>query len=267
MSGSVNLCVGVACNDEFVLKSCLLASPDIGSGVEVFVEYDAASAAKAYNAILEKASCDVVILVHQDVFLPPGWLARFKESLAWLDENDPRWGVLGVWGADHDGQFKGWVYSAGLKQLLGGPFKLPRTVRVLDEVLLAIGKHSGLRFDESLEGFHLYGTDLCLEAESKGLRNYVIPAFLVHNSAPMSWLPLQFWRSYSFVRGKWKDRLPVITPCITLKRFPARAASQVIRSFYKRLASGQGRKGRSMPYAPELYKDLLRKGIAPASKT
>jgi hypothetical protein len=45
---------------------------------------------------------------------------------------------------------------------------LPASVSTLDELLLVIPSSTHLRFDPDL-GFHLYGADICLTAQERGL--------------------------------------------------------------------------------------------------
>lgn len=125
----------------------------------------------------------------------------------------PKWGVAGAYGVTTYGKGAGYVYSIGLRRLVGEPFTEPIQVRSLDEMLLVLRRSVDLRFDERLPGFHLYGTDICLEAEVRGMRNYALLCFALDNSSGIKWLPLSFWRAYMYLRRKWKDRLPVVTPC------------------------------------------------------
>ena len=91
-------------------------------------------------------------------------------------------------------------------------------VRTLDEVVLLVRKSSGIRFDPKLDGFHFYGTDICLEASQRGLKCYAIPAFCFHNSNAYGLFPHSFWEGYFYMRRKWRSVLPVKTPCIEIKR-------------------------------------------------
>jgi Glycosyltransferase like family len=204
--------ISITNNDE-VLKSCLLSSPDIGSASEVLLQRGYTSAAIAYNRAIEKAQSDLLVLVHQDVYLPQGWLASLWQGLAVLSKVDPNWGILGVWGvAESSAEFTGFLYCAANGKL-GGAFEGVREVRSLDEVVLIMRKSSKLRFDEQLPGFHMYGTDICLEARRQGMRSYAIPAFCIHNTSGYRMLPWQFWRCYFFMRRKWSAELPVTTSC------------------------------------------------------
>jgi hypothetical protein len=92
-------------------------------------------------------------------------------------------------------------------------------VRTLDEVLLILKKSSGLRFDQRIPGFHMYGADICLEAHRHGLKCYAISAFCIHNTNQYGLLPLQFWQGYLAMRRKWKAQLPIKTSCTEITRW------------------------------------------------
>jgi hypothetical protein len=211
-----------ATNDEDVLKSCLLNSPDIREASEIILQRGYTSAAAAYNCAIDKAQSDLLVFVHQDVYLPQGWLASLRRALDLLTKVDPNWGVAGVYGVN-----KSWDDATGFLYCtangrLGNSFEGGREVRSLDELILIMRKSSNLRFDEQLPGFHLYGTDICLEARRRGMKSYAISAFCIHNTNGFRMLPLQFWRCYLFMRKKWRSELPIATPCteITLGCLP-----------------------------------------------
>ena len=62
-------------NNEDVLKSCLLNSPDLAEASEVILQKGYRSAAVAYNSAIDKAKTDLLVFLHQDVYLPRGWAA------------------------------------------------------------------------------------------------------------------------------------------------------------------------------------------------
>jgi Glycosyltransferase like family len=210
---SMNWTLISATNNERILKNCLLNSPDVKFASEVLLQTGYANAANAYNAAIDKANTDVLVFAHQDVYLPEGWIAAVQKALGILSKNDPEWAVLGVWGIQHSGSGAGHLYCAGLMKRLGEPFDGVKEVASLDEVILIVRKSSGLRFDERLSGFHLYGTDICLGAKQIGKKCYAISAFCVHNTNGYNFLPFGFWRNYFFMRRKWKALLPIITSC------------------------------------------------------
>lgn len=210
-------------NNKTILENCLLSSPDVSTATEVILQKNCQSAAQAYNAALDLATTDLLVFAHQDVYLPEGWLAQFQNSLLWLAKNDPDWAVAGLWGVKPDENWAGNVYCAGLRRVLGRAGEYPVQVRSLDELLLIVRKSSGVRFDERLPGFHLYGTDICLEAARRGKKCYVLSAFCIHNTNGYNWLPWAFWKNYFFMRKKWRAELPVTTACakITFSCWPA----------------------------------------------
>ena len=210
-----------ATNNEEVLRNCLLNSPDISEASEVILQRGYNSAAAAYNQAIDKAQSDLLVFVHQDVYLPQGWLTSVRRTIELLSKIDPNWGILGVYGVNKPNDGTGFLYCAE-NGTLGHAFEGVREVRTLDELLLIMRKSSNLRFDEQLPGFHMYGTDICLEARRQGMRSYAISAFCIHNTSGYRMLPLQFWRCYLFMRKKWRTELPVATSCteITLGCWP-----------------------------------------------
>ncbi len=245
-----------AVSDEAVLKSSLLNSPDIRSASAIILRKGYPSAAKAYNSAIEEAESDVLVFAHQDVFLPETWLHDLNKTLELLSRSDPQWAVLGAWGVKASGECAGHVYCAGNIKRLGAPFEGVAEVTSLDELILILRKSSGVRFDERLEGFHMYGTDICLESRRRGMKCYAIPAFCVHNTNGYSLLPFQFWRNYFFMRKKWKSFLPITTSCTKITRWcwPMiwwnidRAANLILR---------RHKTGKRVQNPQQLYRQLL----------
>ena len=206
----------VAANSDELLRNNLLRSGEFRHAKEVVIRRDALSAAIAYNAGMSECTGDLVVFAHQDVFLPDGWAERLKQWTQVLAQRDPNWGVLGVYGVTTSGNGAGYVYSLGLGRFVGSPIAAPIPIATLDEMLLIIRRCSGLRFDDNLPGFHLYGTDICVEAKSRGMQNYVLPCFTLHNSKGLRQLPRSYWKAYMYLRRKWRRQLPISTPCATI---------------------------------------------------
>ena len=250
-----------AVNDEQVLQSCLLGSPGIRAAEQVILQRGAPSAAAAYNDAVVKANQDVVVILHQDMYLPEGWADAFERTLNALAEVDPNWGVLGVWGVTRNGGQAGHVYCTATIRMLGGAFEGVKRVRTLDEVILAVRKSSGLRFDPAMPGFHLYGTDICLEAERRGMKCYAISAFCIHNSNAYRLLPWEFWKNYLYVRSKWKAVLPIRAPCaeVTGSYWPMIRYNLVQRANI--LLGRHSNNGRRIDDPRRLYRELAAGGI------
>lgn len=198
---------------NFLASACLRGARDH----EILVQENFSSAAKAYNDAIGRASHDLVIFAHQDIFLPEPWVAQLERALDYLGAEDPRWGVLGCYGETLNDNGRGYIYSSGLGTM-GRPFERPAPVQTLDEIVLIVRKSSGLRFDERLPHFHLYGTDICLRAGSRGMKSYAISAFCIHNTHQSLILPKEFYDCCRHIKRVWKDSLPIQTTCIRITR-------------------------------------------------
>ncbi len=210
----------VACvSDETVLHGNLLRSPCLGPGTahEVILLRNCTSAGDGLNEGIRRAQNEIVVCVHQDVYLPRGWPQRFLAQYRRAEAAFGRVGVAGVFGVSRDGTT---AVAAGRvvdrDRLVGSGGSCPAPVEALDELLLAVPRDTPLRFDPSL-GFHLYGADLCVAAREAGLAVAALDAVCFHHS-PGVGLPESFWATADRFRAKWSHRLPVVTPCVVIEQ-------------------------------------------------
>ncbi len=231
------LTIVVAVNDFEVLRKNFYLSPGIkndGSYQFIFKRnYRAASL--AYNEAIEEAKNEIILFIHQDVYLPEQWFASLKRSLSYFEKKNINWGVLGCFGSrpgETDGI--GRVYTTGWGTV-GREINKPEPVQTLDEIVLVIRRSSGLQFDPTLPHFHLYGTDICISAREQGLIPYVIPAFCVHNTNQLLSLPTEFYECYRHIKKRWRKYLPIHTSCIRISRFNGDIHLRRIRELYVRL--------------------------------
>jgi hypothetical protein len=229
----MHLTLVVASNNSQLLQSNLLASACLRGGEvdQIVVQDRYASAARAYNNALTVSRNDVLIFAHQDVYLPASWLSELRRAVEYLNQNDPHWGVLGCFGVAADKMQYGRVYSAGLG-IIGNAVDRPTVVRTLDEIVLIVRISSGLTFDSTLPGFHFYGADICLRAIQKGMNNYAIPAFCVHNTQLNPTLPPDFYECYRHFKRTWREVLPVHTSCITVSKLDIPCQIRRLREAY-----------------------------------
>jgi hypothetical protein len=203
-----------------VLQQNLLLSPGLlnGGRNQLVIKRGFPSASLAYNSAIEEAEHDIVIFVHQDVYLPDTWFTSLQRCLAFLEETDVSWGVLGCFGSRKgaDGGL-GRVYTSGMGWH-GRPLARPEPVETLDEIILVVRKSSGLRFDPRLPHFHLYGTDICMTARERGLTSYAFQGFCVHNTNQLLSLPKEFYTCYRHIRHRWSRYLPIHASCMTISR-------------------------------------------------
>jgi hypothetical protein len=161
----------------------------------------------------------VVVFIHQDVYLPEPWLDQLASSIHFLASRQINWGVLGSFGSHPNAPGGlGRVFTTGLGSH-GNVISEPTPVETLDEIVLVVRKSSGLRFDEKLPHFHMYGVDICMSARSVGLGSYAIPATCVHNTNQLIDLPTEFVQCYQHIKRKWVSALPIAASCITVSRF------------------------------------------------
>lgn len=223
-----------AVNRDEVLSANLLRSPDVMAGaVRVMEQRGSASAAFAYNAGLDRCGdASIVAFIHQDVYLPAGWVKRTQTAMGLLDHD---WAVAGVWGVTPGGKFAGRVWCSGGGQEHIG---IRGTVEAesLDEIVLLVNTRHGLRFDPALPGYHLYATDLVRQAREKGLKSFCIDAPVVHNSRcnPQP-LDAHYRAAYRYMQRKWAAQLPLRTCVVDVTRSGLAMHKQVIKNEIRRL--------------------------------
>ena len=252
-----------AVNNETILRDNLLRSPDLACASDVILKRSFANAGAAYNSALAEARGDLLIFVHQDVYLPPGWINVLEGWVSKASASDPTWGVLGVIGVNCDGKVYGHVYSTGLGRTVGKSLESPVRVRSIDEMVIILRRDSGLHFDPDLPGYHLYGTDICLQSWQRGWPCLVIDNFCLHNSNGIRRLPFAFWRSYAYLRSKWFDRLPLTTLCVTIRASFLWLVLSMLRELVSRRTPGR-RVDDPSRLVQELQWSIRRDGIGNA---
>ena len=213
------LSIIVAINDDQVFNTNIMSSPELAknSRHEILSMRGYKSASLAYDDGITKASNDIVVFVHQDVYLPEGWIKKLNYIIVAIEANNPSWGVLGCYGVTLDGEYAGHVYSNGLQSELGSNCD-PVLAQSLDEMILIFKKSSNFLFDKSLPNFHMYGADICVRARIMGHASYIIGNFCVHNSVSVKKLGKDFWRSVFHFRRQYLKYLPIKTTCATIYR-------------------------------------------------
>lgn len=241
-----SITVVVAVNNRDILNSNLLRSPLLqpGHGHQLLIREDFRSASLAYNDALSQASNEIVVFVHQDIYLPQHWLSDLKKTIDVLDTAKKRWGVIGCFGSRVDAKGGlGSVYSTGWG-LQGKPIEKPEKVETLDEIVLVICRSSGLMFDPSLPYYHMYGVDICLSARNAGFECYAMPTFCIHNTTQLLALPAEFYACYRYIKQKWPGYLPIYSSCIIISRFDG----HLIRKKIERVADLlRGRRAKGVP--------------------
>jgi len=219
-TSEVPLTFVVCVNDEAQLEANLLRSPCLRapSPHQVLLFRGCRSAAEGLNAGIAQAVNDLVVLVHQDVYLPEGWTARLAEEWREAERVGGPIGIGGIFGMEsrqESGSFVGHVVDRD-HLLARGDGRYPKDIDILDEVLLVVRRDTPARFDPAL-GWHLYGVDLCLSERRRGNRVVLLDALCHHNSLPSAEVDSAYRASEDVMAQKWSELLPICTPCSVIE--------------------------------------------------
>jgi len=176
---------------------------------------------------MKEATAEVLIFAHCDVYFPNGWFERLAWEADRLSQMDPNWAVAGISSITASGEQVGRMFDTALEPVFrqtSGVFgkELAAPVRIVsaDELVLVVRRGAGISFDPLLPEFHLYGTDIILEAERQGKSSYGLDMPLIHNAKAQLRLGRDYERAFRYMIRKWRDRLPVPTTCIPLTTAP-----------------------------------------------
>jgi glycosyl transferase family 2 len=205
----------VVCVDNAELLRTTLLRSELAQrdDVPVIQQVGFRSATQAFNDAMDRLDASCVVFVHQDVYLPRDWESQLDAAMI----ANPKASVLGVFGIDTNREFRGRVWSQGLGAELDFRVQTAAPVCALDEIVLVVRTESGLRFDQDLPGFHLYGTDIVQRALQAGHEAVVFDGPVVHNSRPVRNLDSTYSESYRYMQKMWRERLPIETCIMPLR--------------------------------------------------
>ena len=103
--------------------------------VPLYTEWNADSATPAYNKILDATDSEIVVFLHQDVFLPRGWEVVLARRIEEVESHDPNWAVMAAFGIDRHCRGVGPVWSSSLGTIVGRVAMHPTRVQSADELL------------------------------------------------------------------------------------------------------------------------------------
>jgi len=132
------------------------------------------------NKFLNLATGKYIIICHQDILIKYDNVDALNQRIDEINALDSNWAVLG--NAGFSGFTKEYYRISdpwGDNTKIG---QLPALVNSLDENFLLIKNEANLALSHNLNGFHLYGTDLCAIASILGWNAYVIDFHLYHKS-------------------------------------------------------------------------------------
>ncbi len=131
------------------------------------------------NRFIQQAKGRYIIICHQDILFIDS-RRKLEELIAQVDLTDTDWGILSNAGAVAPNYFSMLVsYPDGTTVKKGNP---PQKLCTVDEHFILVKASANLAVAGNLKGFHFYGTDLCLVADSLGYSAYSIPFNILHKS-------------------------------------------------------------------------------------
>ncbi|SDS52532.1 Glycosyltransferase like family protein [Pseudarthrobacter equi] len=216
--------VSIICvyNDPRVLSECLSPSVEAGlfeaEGSEYLPmdnttqRFSSAGAALNYGASL--ARNDVVVFVHQDVYLHS--IPALEKAAAALMQ-DESLGMAGATGVTRDGRLLGLIRD---RTFLSGEHE-PALAEVdsLDEVLFMARKEQVRLYPISQEidlSWHAYAVEYGARLRTLGKRVVVADIPLTHNSLTINLHRLA--EAHQHIAVAYPDQLPIMTTCGTVKR-------------------------------------------------
>jgi hypothetical protein len=131
------------------------------------------------NRFLHLAKGRYIILCHQDILLHDHNIADLDRVIREMDGIDDSWAVLGNAGGVAPGKLAVRItdpfYGQNVK--IGD---LPARVSSVDENFILVKAAANLSVSRDVQGFHFYGTDLCVIADVLGYSAYVVDFHLHH---------------------------------------------------------------------------------------
>jgi hypothetical protein len=172
------------CRDADALKSISRTARQLfPSDTEYLLIDHSRTGVDCYEAIrdfTDKAQGELIIVSHDDVSFEGLILQDLILEIEKAVKEDPDSAVFGIAGCTEGFRDVGHFRDATTEHRWG----LPNGEKVvsLDEVFLVIRNGQGIGVSKELSGFHLYGTDLCLNAGKAGKTCSVIDFPVIHRS-------------------------------------------------------------------------------------
>ena len=209
-----------ATNNALQYQNNLAVSPDLlqeNTPHQLLALYQAPNIAVALAEGIKHCQHTWIVLAHQDVYLPQGWLADVQHAWHMAEQKLGRAiGVAGVAGmvqnAAGDFDFAGCAMDR-IYTFLHSADQLPAQAHSLDELVLVYRRD---RFIPELNpelGFHYYATDSVFKAEAAGFVGAILPVPCLHNTSRYDTTDndADVQQKSQIFRQIWQHRLPIRT--------------------------------------------------------
>jgi len=197
---------GVMVNDLQRLDMCLKQSEIKGDMHFIKTPESATKGLNKLLNIIDAEGSDIAVLTHQDMFYRHGWIEQVQNQLAKLPDN---WIVAGIIGKDNQGIICGKFHDMRIPLLFNTTHihEFPHPACCFDECCIIVNMKSGFRFDETMDGFDLYGTLAVIQAYEMGGTAWIIDAFAEHYCMrQFTWAPDEtFKKNYKWLHDRFNE--------------------------------------------------------------
>ena len=181
-----SICTLVTRKAEYteMMQSCINKGFTTDKCEYLYIDNSTKTTFEAYeglNVFLQKAQGKYVVICHQDILLHDSDYTDLLQCINELDKKDANWAVLGNAG----GLNLKWIgthITEGKTGIVRKEKYLPLKTKTLDENFMVVKKSANIALSNNLQGFHFYGTDICLIASVLGFDSYIINFNLIHKS-------------------------------------------------------------------------------------
>ena len=211
--------VAVAANNALQYNNNIAASPELARNDrqhQLLPITGARHMAEAWQYALAHAEHNWIVLVHQDVYLPAGWLEQVQ--YAWHEAEKKlkqQVAILGVAGVSNieDADFCQLGACVVRVMTFAPSAALPELCQSLDELVLVFRKDRFLPELSADLGFHFYGTDAVMRAQEAGLNAAVVdlPCFSNSSRVDHHMQDEDLKQKALAFHRLWQHRLPVFT--------------------------------------------------------
>lgn len=231
---NTNLAVVVAVNDEKLFLDYVLASPGLKEiAAQIIPVRGSTSAAEAFYKGVKETDCPWILYCHQDVYFPDGSGSSIEKLLPSISK-DTVLGFAGMAGKLNSDDVEGaGLVQSGRSGLLDFPSKRTDAIS-LDEFAVVLNRECKYKIDPKL-GWHLWGTDLCLQSALDGLSAQVERVLLTHYSSHdyvgYGGLPAEFFDSQKVLIEKYPQLHTFHSLCTMWHRSSAESKRNLRKRF------------------------------------
>lgn len=167
------------------------------------------------NRFLQEAQGKYIILCHQDILLHDDKIDVLESRIEEMNVLDSDWAILANAGGINLKHIAMHVTQKTGHRLI--ETTLPLKAISSDENFILVKNEANLALSSDLQGFHLYGTDICLIADILGFNSYIIDFNVLHKSDGNA--DKSFYKMRTALKKKYRSAFKSRFMSTTITRF------------------------------------------------